>query len=219
MMVITINIPQDMSMLLIGTYLSPFARRVAAALISRGVPFEHEDLNGYADPVRARALSPVGKVPILRLDDGEMLIDSAAILDHLNEELPPDAALLPSGGRARREILRLTAIATAIFERSTACYMERLRPADHQRTDLLDGQRLSIIGGLEALDAASRPGGAIGRGPLNLAGLSAVVCYEYLVFATPDLPVAATAPALSARSEELADEDAFAKTRPFVAEA
>src|SRR5947209_15091605 len=34
-------------MKLIGTYLSPYARRVAAALISRGMPFDHEAVNGY----------------------------------------------------------------------------------------------------------------------------------------------------------------------------
>lgn len=201
-------------MLLIGTYLSPFARRVAAALISRGIPFEHEDLNGYADPVRARGFNPVGKVPVLRLDSGETLIDSAAILDHLNEGLPAHSALVPHSGGERREVLRLTALTTAIYERSTACYMEGLRPVDLRRKEFLDGQRLSIVGGLDALDAASAPRGSIGRRPLSIASISAVVCYEYLAFAMPDLPVAAIAPALSATCEELASEDAFANTRP-----
>jgi glutathione S-transferase len=48
-------------MKLVGTYVSPYARRVAAALVSRAVPYEHEDLNGYANPARARELNPVGK--------------------------------------------------------------------------------------------------------------------------------------------------------------
>src|SRR5689334_7256023 len=72
-------------MKLIGTYVSPYARRVATALVSRAIPYEHEDLNGYADPIRAREFNPVGKVPVLELDDGERLIDSGAILDHINE--------------------------------------------------------------------------------------------------------------------------------------
>src|ERR1044071_2756385 len=80
-------------MRLVGTYVSPFARRVAAALVSRSIAYEHEDLNGYANPVRARELNPVGKVPILILDDGERLIDSAAIFDHLNEVVGPRHAL------------------------------------------------------------------------------------------------------------------------------
>src|SRR5215469_14793481 len=71
-------------MKLVGTYLSPFSRRVAASLISRGVSYTHEDVNGYLSPEKAQALNPVGKVPVLILDDGEALIDSMAILDHLN---------------------------------------------------------------------------------------------------------------------------------------
>ena len=90
-------------MKLIGTYVSPYARRVAAALVSRAVPYEHEDLNGYANPARARELNPVGKVPVLVLDDGERLIDSAAILDHINELVGPERALVPRFGSAVKE--------------------------------------------------------------------------------------------------------------------
>jgi glutathione S-transferase len=203
-------------MLLIGTYLSPFARRVAAALVSRGVRFDHEDLNGYADPHRARALNPVGKVPVLHLDNGECLIDSSAILDHLNEYLPPSLALLPPSGRERREVLRLAAIATTIYERSTVCFIEGLEPAAARRQNVIDAHRLSIIGGLRALDRASEPGGQLGRQPLSLAGLSAIIAREYLAIAMPDLSVIAAAPALAALADSLANEDAFAKTRPVV---
>src|SRR5215469_6427289 len=91
---------EGQTMKLFGTYLSPFTRRVAAALISRGIPYEHDDLNGYLDPARARALNPVGKVPVLVLDDGEHLIDSGAILDHIDELVGPDRALTPRNGRA-----------------------------------------------------------------------------------------------------------------------
>jgi glutathione S-transferase len=68
---------------LIGTYFSPFTRWVAVALISRAIPYEHEDLNSYADLARARAMNPVGKLPVLVLDEGEHLIDSSAILDYI----------------------------------------------------------------------------------------------------------------------------------------
>ena len=203
-------------MLLIGTYLSPFARRVGAALVSRGVQFDHEDLNGYADPGRARELNPVGKVPVLRLDDGECLIDSAAILDHLDECLPLSLALLPPGGPERRDVLRLSAIATAIYERSTICFIEALRPPELRRQEVIDAQQLSIIGGLQALDLGSRPGRAIGRQPFSLATISAVVAFESLAIAMPDLPVGTFAPALSDAAAKLWDEDAFAKTRPLV---
>src|SRR5262249_19170468 len=89
---------EDAAMKLFGTYLSPFTRRVAVALTSHAIPYEHNDLNGYADPVRARALNPVGKVPVLVLDDGEHLIDSMAILDYIDERVGHDQPLVPRSG-------------------------------------------------------------------------------------------------------------------------
>src|SRR5262245_65902439 len=108
------------SMKLFGTYFSPFTRRVAVALTSRAIPYEHDDLNGYADPARARALNPVGKVPVLVLDDGEHLIDSAAILDYLDERGGRDRARVPRSGPERRAVVRLAAIAATIYEQLRA---------------------------------------------------------------------------------------------------
>ncbi|HEY3148702.1 MAG TPA: glutathione S-transferase N-terminal domain-containing protein [Dongiaceae bacterium] len=201
-------------MRLVGTYVSPFARRVAAALVSRSIAYEHEDLNGYANPVRARELNPVGKVPILILDDGERLIDSAAIFDHLNELAGPRRALVPPEGRARRLVLRISAIGATLLEQTTAHYFEQQRPASCTQPELLERYRLQIIGGLKALDDASGPAGPIGLRPLDVATISAVVAVEYLAGWYAELDVARIAPKLAAVAAGLADDVAFARTRP-----
>lgn len=203
-------------MKLFGTYLSPFTRRVAVALTSRAVPYDHDDLNGYADPARARALNPVGKVPVLVLDDGEHLIDSGAMLDYLDEQFGPDRALVPRSGPERRTALRLAAIAVTIYEQSTARYFEERRPRGCAQADLLERYRLQTVGGLKALDAASRVEGPIGGKPLGIATISAVVAYDYARMMHPDLDLAAIAPALTAVAAALADEPAFSLTRPPV---
>ena len=104
-------------MKLVGTYVSPYARRVAAALISRGITFEHHDVNGYREFETARLYNPVAKVPALVLDDGEVLIDSTAIIDYLSE-LTPTAPLIPSDSRKRRQTLRLAAIGYGVCEQA-----------------------------------------------------------------------------------------------------
>lgn len=200
-------------MKLIGTYYSPFARRVAVALISRGIAFEHDDLNGYADPLRARALNPVGKVPVLILDDGEYVIDSSAILDHLNEVAGPDHALLPAAGSQRRAVLRLAAIATTIYEQSSARHAEEQRPKAAMQPELIERYQAQTLGGLKALDDASNPHGWIRPDSLNLATISAVVAFDYAQASHPDIDVTAIAPALSAVAAALAHVPAFASTR------
>jgi glutathione S-transferase len=203
-------------MKLFGTYFSPFTRRVAVALASRSIPYEHDDLNGYVDPARARTLNPVGKVPVLVLDDGEHLIDSGAILDYLAEILGHDA-LVPRSGPQRRDALRLAAIATTIYEQSTARHFEEQRRGGCAQPELLERYRLQTIGGLKALDAAARPDGPIGGPALGIATISAVVAFDYARMMHPDLDVAAIAPGLAAVAAALADHPAFARTRPQAA--
>jgi glutathione S-transferase len=201
-------------MKLIGVYLSPFTRRVAAALVSRSIPYEHVELNGYVDPDRARQLNPVGKVPVLVLDDGEHLIDSGAILDYLNEYAGPAHALIPSDGAPRRLALRLAAIATTIYEQSTARHFEAQRPAECVDPALLERYRLQTIGGLQELDRFSIPNGPIGALPLDIATISAVVAFDYAGLTHPDLDSAAIAPALAKAAAALRENAAFANTRP-----
>jgi glutathione S-transferase len=201
-------------MKLIGVYLSPFTRRVAATLVSRSIPYEHVELNGYADPVRARELNPVGKVPVLVLGDGERLIDSRAILDYLNEYVGPAHVLIPSSGAARRLALRLAAIATTIYEQCTARHFEAQRPGGCVDPVLLERYRLQTIGGLQELDRYSVPNGPVGTLPLDIATISAVVAFDYAGLAQPGLDCAATAPVLARAAGALRDNAAFANTRP-----
>ena len=203
-------------MKLVGTYLSPFSRRVAASLISRGISYTHEDVNGYVSPEKAQELNPVGKVPVFILDDGEVLIDSAAILDHLNEVFGSKQALIPPSGSARRAVLRVSAIATTIYEQSSARYFEERRPGGHTLPALIDRYRQHTIGGLKALEEASTPAGPISAGNLNLATISALIAVDYVRLTHPDLDPAQVAPVLTSIASDLADEPPFARTRPRI---
>ena len=84
-------------MILIGQYDSSFVRRVGIALRLYDLPFEHRPWSVFGDADKVRALNPLGRVPILVLDGGEVLADSAAILDHLDEQ---------AGTLEHREVLR-----------------------------------------------------------------------------------------------------------------
>jgi glutathione S-transferase len=57
-----------------------------------------------------RAHNPLGRIPTLVLDDGEVLVDSAAIIDHLDEVYGRDHALTPPAGADRRAVLGVAAL-------------------------------------------------------------------------------------------------------------
>src|ERR1700736_4247038 len=98
-------------MILIGMFDSPFVRRVAVSMNLLQVPFEHRNWSVGKDFELIRQFNPLGRVPALVQADGDTLIESAAILDFLDEHAAVGRALLPRSGEPRRETLHITAIA------------------------------------------------------------------------------------------------------------
>ena len=93
-------------MILIGQYDSPFVRRVAVALQHHGLAYEHRPWSVWADAESIAQYNPLRRVPVLVMDDGEALVESAAILDALDGLVGPERALLGRRG-ARRDVLVL----------------------------------------------------------------------------------------------------------------
>ncbi|HVV66322.1 MAG TPA: glutathione S-transferase family protein, partial [Rhizomicrobium sp.] len=90
-------------MILVGQYDSPYTRRVAISLKALGIAYQHDTRSVFSDFESMRKTNPLGRIPSLILDDGEVLIDSAAILDWIDETVGPERALLPKAGAERRE--------------------------------------------------------------------------------------------------------------------
>ncbi|HEY4529264.1 MAG TPA: glutathione S-transferase family protein [Luteimonas sp.] len=174
-------------MILIGLLDSPFTRRVAISLALRGIPFEHHAWSVGADFDRIREYSPLGRVPVLVFDDGEVLMESSSILDWIEHETD-GAPLLPAAGPARREAMRLMGLASGAADRGVAMVLERLFHAEDKRSNaLLARSRIQIEGTLDALDAAcaARDGQWLVGDAMTLADIT-VACYAtYLKDAVP----------------------------------
>jgi len=99
-------------MQLIGVNRSPYTRRVAITLHIYEVAFEQQPLSGFGNRQDVRAVNPLGRIPALVLDNGEVLLDSNAIVDHLDETYGGERPLTPASGADRRAVLKLSAILT-----------------------------------------------------------------------------------------------------------
>ncbi|NOW46529.1 glutathione S-transferase [Novosphingobium sp. SG751A] len=112
-------------MLLIGQFDSPFVRRVGIALRIYGMAFEHSPFSVMGDGDKFAHLNPLKRVPTLVLDDGEVLIESGAILDYLDEAYDRDKALIAASGPARRAALKRIATATSVADKAVAYFYTR----------------------------------------------------------------------------------------------
>jgi glutathione S-transferase len=81
------------------------------------IPFERRVLSVFTDFDVMLTINPLGKVPVLQLDDGERLFDSRAILDYLDSLVAPDQRLAPSSEPLRRAVLRIDSVATGLAEK------------------------------------------------------------------------------------------------------
>jgi glutathione S-transferase len=113
-------------MILIGQFDSPFVRRVAIALELYGLAYEHRPWSTWGDADKLARYNPLRRVPTLVLDDGECLLESAAILDALDERVGPELALVPRQGPLRRHGLRVTALATGMADKAVSLFYETL---------------------------------------------------------------------------------------------
>jgi len=79
---------------IIGSYISPYVRKVLVFLHLKGVPYEIDPIIPFMGDERFSKLSPVRRIPVL-LDDRVSLADSSVICQYL-EERYPEPALYPA---------------------------------------------------------------------------------------------------------------------------
>lgn len=113
-------------MILIGQYDSPFVRRVAIAMRLYGLPFEHKPWSTFGDRDRLAEFNPLSRVPTLVLDDGEVAIESAAILDYLDEIANGKPPLIAPKGAERRQALKICALSTGLADKAVSLLYEGL---------------------------------------------------------------------------------------------
>lgn len=207
-------------MILIGMFDSPYTRRVAISATLLGIPFEHRNWSVGSDFDRIRAYNPLGRVPVLVLDDGQALIESSIIVDYLDQLAGPEHALLPAGGPTRLQTQTILAIATGAVDKGIHVVIERVfRPVDKHHAAWTDRCRAQVAGACTELErvCASRAdrewlvADAITQADITLA------CFlTYLREAMP-LDLAAY-PALEQRVQHYESRPAFSRFHvPFEA--
>ena len=203
-------------MKLIGRYASPYVSRVAITLQYLGVPYTHQVISPITDPAGVRAINPIGKVPVLLLDDGTKLIDSTAILDYILTDLSPNPALLPASGIKRRQILQWCTIATTVLEKALyAGYELSKRPPEKHHLPVREDLLVQAANGLALLEpAAAQATPWLNGSDLSLADITVGAMWRFLLRANPALAQADIYPALSALNARCADLPAFKACEP-----
>ena len=139
-------------MILIGQYDSPFVRRVAIALKTYGLSYQHKPWSVFGDADKISKFNPLRRVPTLVTPDHTVFTDSAAILGVVDAMAGPARASLARGGDDARDLLRITALAAGVAEKGVSLVYERLL-RDQAFQMWVARCRLQIIETLDVLEA------------------------------------------------------------------
>lgn len=139
-------------MILIGQFDSPFVRRVGIAMRLYGIDFDHKPWSTFGDADKIAAFNPLRRVPTLVLDGGEALLESAMILDYLDDRVGADKAMIARGGEARWQHQRICALATGLADKAVSLLYERVLRKDRQLDLWIERCTSQISGVLDVLE-------------------------------------------------------------------
>ena len=140
-------------MKLVTSLTSPYGRKVRVVLLEKKIPFQLQVENPWQADSVVPSLNPLGKVPVLVLEDGESVFDSRVIVEYL-DHVSPVAHLIPAEPKTRMVVRGVEALADGVTDAAVAVYLERKRAPEQQSGDWLVLQEKTLFRGLEALSEA-----------------------------------------------------------------
>lgn len=202
-------------MKLIASLTSPFARKVRIVLAEKRMDCELVVDIPWNEGTHVPDYNPLGKVPVLLLDDGTALYDSRVIVEYL-DHASPVGHVLPEDARRRIFVKRWEALADGISDAAAAVFLEQKRPEAQQSADWIVRQEQKVFRGLEAMaeELGEKPwcmGDAF-----TLADIAAGCALGYLDFRFPEIKWREAHPNLARLAVRLAERSSFSGTVPKV---
>lgn len=202
-------------MKLIASYTSPYARKVRIVMAEKRIECDFVAENVWAAVTKVGDFNPLGKIPVLVLDDGLAIYDSRVIAEYL-DGVTPVARLLPDGGRDRVQVKRWEALGDGITDAGIAVFLEKKRPAEQQSADWIARQLGKVNAGI-AVAARELGDRDFCHGlSLTLGDISLACALLWLEFRLPDIKWREQHPNLRAWIEKMEARQSLADTVPKV---
>lgn len=203
-------------MKLLGTPTSPYTRKARIVLAEKRIDYDFVVDVPYEPATQVPAFNPLGKVPVLVLDDDTTIFDSRVIVEYL-DHASPVARLIPENTRHRIQVRRWEALADGCTDATVAIALEKRRPEALQSREVIARQQAKVDRALQAMsDDLSGRNWCCGEF-FNLSDIATGCCLGFLDLRLPDLPWRKAHTNLARLAEKLAQRASFRDTAPPVA--
>lgn len=200
-------------MKLIGNYTSPYVRKISVMLLEKGMTFEFINESPWHEGSHVKDYTPLGKVPALISDDGEVWYNSSIIAAWL-ELQHIDPAFLPVDPHAQLAVRQLETLADGVCDAALLIVREQQKAPDQQSASEMLRQRDKIQRGLDALEAAAVQGKWLNGPQITLADIATACTLGYLNYRRVAPAWHVNRPMLVALATTLFQRDSFARTEP-----
>jgi len=186
---------------------SPYARKAHIMALEKNIALELVEVdltNKSADLIKA---NPLGKIPVLILDNGESLCDSPVICEYLDALKPPP--MIPQDKKKRLRTLHLCAIADGLMDAAVAGYMEKVRHPEYFNADFIAAQEKTISQGLKFFEDHLEE-----IADFNLAAIAVICAIGYINFRLPHAGPSGKFPKLAKWYDEFSQRPSMEATKP-----
>ncbi|MDR3371129.1 glutathione S-transferase C-terminal domain-containing protein [Rhodoferax sp.] len=204
-------------MKLIGSNTSPYVRKVRVVMAEKKLDYDYVLEDVWTSTTGISQFNPLGKVPCLVLENGEVISDSRVIVEYF-DTLSPVGKLLPSVGRERAEVKTWEALADGVLD---AALLARLEATWDGRTDgqrcqaWIDRQLGKVTAALQAMSSGLGDKPFYTGAHLSLADIAVGVALGYLDFRFPEINWRESHTNLHKLYDKLMLRPSFIDTKPF----
>jgi glutathione S-transferase len=201
-------------MKLIGSLTSPYVRKVRIVFLEKKVDLDLELENVWAADTKIALNNPLGKVPCLLLDDGEVIYDSSVIAEYA-DTLSPVGKLIPTGSRERATVKTWETLADGVQDAGILARLEAtLRPPEQQSPTWIERQMGKMNASLAQMSRQLGENAWCHSNQMTLADIAVGCALGYLLFRFPNITWQAKYPNLDALYQKLMQRPSLVETAP-----
>lgn len=173
-------------MKLIGSYTSPFVRKVRIVLAEKKIEYDFVIDSPWAEDSKVPTYNPLGKIPVLLLDETTPLFDSRVIVEYI-DNVTPNNKLFPAPNRERTEVKRWEALADGLLDAAVTALLEGRRIKKEQSAAWIKRQLAKVNHSLQFMAEE------LGEKPFcmgthfSMADIAVGTALGYLCFRFPEI--------------------------------
>ncbi len=192
---------------------SPYARKVRVVATEKRIEVEMLKVVLSDPDCPVVDYNPLGKIPVLILDDGESLFDSRVIVEYLDNRTPL-TKLIPQENSAKIWVRRWEALADGVCDAAVAAMQESRRPDNLRDPAVIEKQMGKVQRGLTQLNAELGESKWCVDDSFSLADIALGCMLGWLDLRYQDLAWRESYSNLSRHFDEMMKRPSFSETEP-----